>query len=105
MRTISCRNPRCGSELPLAWQAFPIIAQVPDPAFFGSPQDSKRPPSALVRRFAVVLTHAQGSRPAETSLNPRGFRPSDSPTRALARRFDGALRSRGSLARLARIFE
>jgi hypothetical protein len=30
---------------------------------------------------------------------PEGLRPSDSPTRALARRFDGALRSRGSLAR------
>src|SRR4051794_26813051 len=28
-----------------------------------------------------------------------GLRPSDSPTRALARRFDGSLRSRGSLAR------
>ena len=29
----------------------------------------------------------------------KGLRPSDSPTRALARRFDGSLRSRGSLAR------
>src|SRR3954466_8264994 len=28
-----------------------------------------------------------------------GLRPSDSPARALARRFDGSLRSRGSLAR------
>ena len=34
-----------------------------------------------------------------------GLRPSDSPTRALARRFDGALRSRDSLAMLARILE
>ena len=33
---------------------------------------------------------------------PEGLRPSDSPARALARRFAGALRSRGSLARLAR---
>ena len=33
---------------------------------------------------------------------PRGFAPSVSPTRALARRFAGALRSRGSLAKLAR---
>ena len=31
-----------------------------------------------------------------------GLRPSDSPTRALARRFEGAIRSRGSLAMLAR---
>src|SRR6266542_2914202 len=31
-----------------------------------------------------------------------GLRPSDSPTRSLARRFAGALRSRGSLAALAR---
>src|SRR6266850_7242539 len=31
-----------------------------------------------------------------------GLRPSDSPTRSLARRFAGALRSRGSLAMLAR---
>ena len=34
-----------------------------------------------------------------------GLRPSDSPTRALARRCAGALRSRGSLARLARTWE
>ena len=34
-----------------------------------------------------------------------GLRPSDSPTRALARRCAGALRSRGSLAMLARTLE
>ena len=34
-----------------------------------------------------------------------GLRPSDSPTRALARRCAGALRSRGSLAVLARTVE
>ena len=34
-----------------------------------------------------------------------GLHPSDSPTRSLARRFAGALRSRGSLAMLARIVE
>jgi hypothetical protein len=34
-----------------------------------------------------------------------GLRPSDSPTRALARRFAGALRSRGSLAEFARGME
>ena len=34
-----------------------------------------------------------------------GLRPSDSPTRALARRCAGALRSRGSLALLARVLE
>ncbi len=36
------------------------------------------------------------------SIRPEGLRPSDSPTRALAHRFDGALRARGSLAALAR---
>ena len=34
----------------------------------------------------------------------RGFAPRTSPTRALARRFDGSLRSRGSLAVLARTY-
>jgi len=34
-----------------------------------------------------------------------GLRPSDSPTRPLARRFAGALRSRGSLAMLARTLD
>ena len=38
-------------------------------------------------------------------LLSEGLRPSDSPTRSLARRFVGALRSRGSLARLARILD
>ena len=32
-------------------------------------------------------------------VSPEGLRPSDSPTRSLARRCAGALRSRGSLAR------
>jgi hypothetical protein len=32
-----------------------------------------------------------------------GLRPSNSPTRSLARRFAGALRSRGSLAALVRV--
>src|SRR5262249_61998826 len=43
--------------------------------------------------------------PQEThiAILPEGLRPSDSPTRSLARRFAGALRSRGSLAALARI--
>src|SRR5262245_30581556 len=36
------------------------------------------------------------------SLSSEGLRPSDSPTRPLARRGVGALRSRGSLATLAR---
>ena len=40
----------------------------------------------------------------QTSLS-EGLRPSDSPTRALARRCAGALRSRGSLAVLARFLE
>ncbi len=38
----------------------------------------------------------------EPSVLSEGLRPSDSPTRSLARRFAGALRSRGSLATLAR---
>jgi hypothetical protein len=37
-----------------------------------------------------------------TLVLSEGLRPSDSPTRSLARRFAGALRSRGSLATLAR---
>ena len=40
-----------------------------------------------------------------TLVLSEGLRPSDSPTRSLARRFDGALRSRGSLAMLARTVE
>src|SRR5687767_5560639 len=37
--------------------------------------------------------------PWRPPILPRGWRPSDSPTRSLACRFAGALRSRGSLAR------
>jgi len=55
-------------------------------------------------RLFVTYEKAQGDRLPHLDLS-EGLRPSDSPTRALARRFDGALRSRGSLARLARIFE
>src|SRR3982751_867247 len=40
---------------------------------------------------------------AAVLVSSEGRRPSDSPTRALARRFAAALRSRGSLATLARI--
>jgi hypothetical protein len=36
-------------------------------------------------------------------FSTEGLRPSDSPTRSLTRRFAGALRSRGSLAALARV--
>src|SRR5688500_13524294 len=36
-------------------------------------------------------------------VSSEGLCPSDSPTRSLARRFDGALRSRGSLAALVRV--
>ena len=42
---------------------------------------------------------------ADVQSYPRGFVLSDSPTRALARRFAGALRSRGSLAMLVRTGE
>jgi hypothetical protein len=38
-------------------------------------------------------------------VSSEGLRPPDSPTRVLARRFAGALRSRGSLAMLARTLE
>ena len=40
--------------------------------------------------------------PRRALVFPEGLCPSDSPTRSLARRFVGALRSRGSLAALAR---
>jgi hypothetical protein len=40
-----------------------------------------------------------------TIVLSEGLRPSDSPTRSLARRFAGALRSRGSLALLARTLQ
>jgi hypothetical protein len=39
---------------------------------------------------------------SNTHYLTEGLRPSDSPTRALARRFAGSLRARGSLAALAR---
>src|SRR5438876_11575946 len=41
---------------------------------------------------------AAALRALRTLVSSEGLRPSDSPTRALARRFAGALRSRGSLA-------
>src|SRR5688500_16602896 len=61
----------------------------------------------------IVSLHLQGRRgptgpehnpfrPSAGSACSEGLRPSDSPTRALARRFAGSLRSRGSLAALAR---
>ena len=80
-------------------------------------------PRAALRRPRSVGPHLQGRVPDALSLradgrlrpdgsgNPRirqpvvlseGLRPSDSPTRSLARRGAGALRSRGSLAALAR---
>ena len=43
--------------------------------------------------------------PDDIHILPEGLCPSDSPTRSLARRFAGALRSRGSLAVLARTAE
>ena len=48
------------------------------------------------RAFQTVFRHLSPHSQSE------GLRPSDSPTRSLARRFAGALRSRGSLALLAR---
>ena len=41
--------------------------------------------------------------PLVASYWAEGLRPSDSPTRALARRFAGSLRSRGSFAALTRV--
>ena len=62
----------------------------------GLPYTRSRSP---LRRLApsAWLTRAARSRSTE------GLRPSDSPTRALTRRFDGSLRARGSLARLVRV--
>src|SRR6185295_17898666 len=50
----------------------------------------RRPAGQVVRGLRPLL------------ISSEGLRPSDSPTRALARRAVGALRSRGSLAVLAR---
>src|SRR5262249_38906674 len=49
------------------------------------------------RTASVPSRHAHLHRVAHVVSYPRGFRPSASPTRALARRFARALRSRGSL--------
>jgi Zn-dependent metalloprotease len=46
--------------------------------------------------------HAGMERGGGVLVLPEGLRPSDSPTRSLARRFAGALRSRGSLTAFAR---
>ena len=51
---------------------------------------------SLIHRSSVALT-------CYLFVFPEGLRPSDSPTRALARRFVGSLRARGSLAALARM--
>ena len=62
---------------------------------------------ATVGRVAAAMTRIPMSIRVCVNISPslvltEGLRPSDSPTRSLARRFAGALRSRGSLAALAR---
>ena len=59
--------------------------------------------SARVARSPCSLASGNGVRfMRRPPVSSEGLRPSDSPTRALARRCVGALRSRGSLAMLAR---
>ena len=79
-----------------------------------------RPADLCRRRWRARRRHAAGVAPSRAAgrarrsddraarrivLSLRGVCPSDSPTRSLARRFAGSLRSRGSLARLARSVE
>jgi hypothetical protein len=51
----------------------------------------------------VILQMLREAAGTAEQISSEGLRPSDSPTRALAHRFVGALRSRGSLAALARV--
>jgi len=60
----------------------------------------------MTRKLSSLFQNAGLSDPVSSLTE--GLRPSDSPARALARRFDGSLRSRGSLATLlfgAEIYE
>ena len=50
----------------------------------------------MTRKLSSLFQNAGLSDPVSSLTE--GIRPSDSPARALARRFDGSLRSRGSLA-------
>src|SRR5260221_411861 len=63
----------------------------------GLPYTRTRSPLRRLAPFAWL------TRSARSHQFATGFRPSDSPTRALARRFAGSLRLRGSLAPLVRI--
>src|SRR5262249_13938294 len=56
------------------------------------------PPSGELRSQRLQVRALPGA----LRSSSEGLRPSDSPTRSLARRFAGALRSRGSLAALVR---
>src|SRR5206468_13061908 len=49
-----------------------------------------------------ILKTGRATGPRSLPFLSEGLRPSDSPTRSLARRFAGALRSRGALASLVR---
>ena len=62
----------------------------------------RRAPVAWLARTARLLLGTSVRFMRWLLVLSEGLRPSDSPTRALARRCAGALRSRGSLARLAR---
>ncbi len=59
-------------------------------------------PRRCTRDFAAPNIRTGARSTASTRSLTEGLCPSDSPTRSLARRFAGALRSRGSLAALAR---
>jgi len=61
-----------------------------------------RNPIAAARLTAVCIERSAGRSVPGCLVSSEGLRPSDSSTRALARGFAGALRSRGSLAMLAR---
>src|SRR5260221_8168119 len=97
---------------PIAWLTRSARSHPDLPAIHYSPRGfaPRTPLHALSRAASPApsdrVAHSLcsfASRSAGYPLFTEGLRPSDSPTRALARRFAGALRSRGSLALLVRI--
>ncbi len=66
------------------------LRRVHDPAAPGRRRQAPADPHGARQRVLVIRA---------ALVLPEGLRPSDSPTRSLARRYAGALRSRGSLAR------
>ena len=96
---------RCG----LTRMYEPVCARAPRSAMRGASIATgdyirSADPSRAHRRIACVCQARPSGmrddrRAAGSPRSTEGLRPSDSPTRSLARRFAGALRSRGSLAR------